>query len=79
MNRPYLILWFAAAMFLVLVGWGLYSKLTQPPPAPPEPATRPLVERLRDERERRMRERGELPADDTSPAATRPASGPAAQ
>ena len=73
MNRPYLILWFAAALFLVLVGWGLYSKLTAPPVEPPEPATRPLVERLRDERERRMRERGEISESSTTKPATAPA------
>jgi hypothetical protein len=78
MNRPYLILLFAAALFLVMIGWGLYSRLTQPPPAPPEPATQPLVERLRAERERRMRERGELVDPSTQPttipnAATSPA------
>ena len=68
MNRPYLILLFAAAMFLVMIGWGLYSRLTQPPPVAAEPATRPLVERLRDERERRMRERGERTGTTTHPA-----------
>lgn len=74
MNRPYLILLFAAALFLVMIGWGLYGRLTQaPPPAPAEPATQPLVDRLRAERERRMRERGELPH-----AATQPTTGPVA-
>jgi hypothetical protein len=69
MNRPYLILLFTAALFLVLTGWMLYSKLTAPPvPAVVEPTTQPLVERLRAERERRMRERGEIPADTTQPA-----------
>ena len=79
MNRPYLILLFAAAVFLVLVGWMLYGKFVAPPaPAATsdEPATQPLVERLRAERERRMRERGAWPAN-PSPS-TRPATAPAA-
>ncbi len=73
MNRPYLILLFAAALLLVMVGWGLYSKSIQPPPAPVLPATAPLVERLRLERERRMRERGELPDAANQPPSTAPA------
>ncbi|HEV2294921.1 MAG TPA: hypothetical protein VGR35_13795 [Tepidisphaeraceae bacterium] len=60
MNRPSLILLFAAALFLVMIGWGLYARLTESPPAAAEPATQPLVERLRAERERRMRERGAI-------------------
>ncbi len=73
MNRPYLILLFAAALLLVMIGWGLYSKLTPPPPAPVQPATAPLVERLRIERERRIRERGESPGAATQPPTTAPA------
>ena len=69
MNRSYLILLFAAALFLVMIGFGLYGRLTAPPPAPATaPATQPLVERLRDERERRMRERGELAEPATNPS-----------
>jgi hypothetical protein len=74
MNRSYLILLFAAALFLVMIGFGLYGRLTAPPPAPATtvPATQPLVDRLREERERRMRERGER----VEPA-TAPSTGPA--
>ena len=79
MNRPYLILLFAAALFLVMIGWGLYARWSEPPTAPAaatQPTTQPpLVERLRAERERRMRERGELPdaPPTTAPATTNPA------
>ena len=74
MNRSSLILLFAAALFLVMIAFGLYGRLTAPPPAPAttQPATPPLVDRLREERERRMRERGELPEPATGPS-TRPA------
>ena len=50
MERPYLVLWFAIALFLVLGVWGVYNHF-QPAPAPPsaaqnEPTTQPpLVER----------------------------------
>ena len=69
--RPYLILWFAIAFFGVLVIWGLYHKLTAPD-EPSVPTTResqpPLVERLREERERRMAEREGAATTTTSPA-----------
>ncbi|MDQ3438972.1 MAG: hypothetical protein M3478_01325 [Planctomycetota bacterium] len=69
MDRSYLILLFAATLFLVMIGWGLYGRLTAPPPAPATmPASQPLVDRLRDERERRMRERGGLAEPATNPS-----------
>jgi hypothetical protein len=41
-----------------VIGWGVYVQFTEPPsPASTQPATQPLVERLRAERERRMQER----------------------
>jgi hypothetical protein len=75
MERPYLVLWFAIALFLVLGVWGIYNHL-QPAPAPPsaaqdQPTTQPtLVERLRAERARRMaeRERGVPATTSTSPS-----------
>jgi hypothetical protein len=61
----------------VLAGFGIYGKLTQPDAPATAPATTqatpPLVERLREERERRMRERGELPATQPAAATTRSA------
>ena len=77
MNRSYLILLFAAALFLVMIGFGLYGRLTAPPPEPAttQPATQPLVDRLREERERRMRERGER--GELAEPTTAPSTGPA--
>ena len=74
MERSHLILLFAAAFFLVLTGFGIYTKLSQPdaPTTAPTTTQAPLVERLREERERRMRERGELP----DPSSTQPATAP---
>jgi len=72
MNRPYLVLWFALSFFAVLLGWGLYHQLHHPPaPATTQPATRPLVERLREERLRRQQERQPPPT--TSTTTTAPA------
>jgi hypothetical protein len=79
MDRSYLILIFAASFFLVLLIWGIYGRMTYkapPPAATTQGTTQPLVDRLREERERRMRERGELP--DVTPT-TRPATVPAGQ
>jgi hypothetical protein len=80
MDRSYLILLFGISFFLVLVGVGLYGRYVHPTPAATQPTTQatvPLVDRLREERERRMRERGELPPittqPSTMPAATNPA------
>ncbi|MCC6421943.1 MAG: hypothetical protein IT447_00510 [Phycisphaerales bacterium] len=57
MNRPYLVLWFALSLFVVLAGWGLYHQLHNPsPPTTTQPTTRPLVDRLREERIRRQQQ-----------------------
>ena len=79
MDRTYLILICAASFFLVLLIWGLYGRMThQAPPAATQPATQPLVERLREQRQRRMRERGELPdLTAITTTTTRPATVPA--
>ena len=58
MNRPYLILFFAIAFFGVLVAAGVYQHYRVPEPER-IPATQPLVERLREERERRLRQQHE--------------------
>jgi len=72
MNRPYLVLWFALSLFAVLLGWGLYHQLRRPPappaPAATQPATRPLVDRLREERLRRQQQNQPAPATTTAPA-----------
>ncbi len=52
-NRPYLILWFAVALFALLGLWGFCQRKAAPPPTE-APTTRPLVERLRLERQRRL-------------------------
>lgn len=52
-DRPYLLLWFALAFFAILVVAGVYSHWRAPPPAT-QPTTQSLVERLREERQRRM-------------------------
>jgi len=61
------------------VGWLIYSKINAHPGTAVEPTTQPLVERLRAERERRMRERGELPPlpATTSRPQTQPSTAPA--
>jgi hypothetical protein len=79
MERSTLMLIFTAVVVLVLVVYGIYAKLSAPATVPAamqdDAATRPtLVDRLRDERERRMKERGELSA--TAPATTVPATAP---
>lgn len=58
MERSYLVLWFALALFVVLGGWGVYHLMTAEPAPPPAtaPTTQSLVDRLRAERERRMNE-----------------------
>ena len=76
MDRPpYLILLLVAVVMVILVAWGVYTKLTAPEPAPaPAPSTQPtLVERLRTKREEALRQR------DAEAAATRPTTVPAAQ
>jgi CRISPR/Cas system-associated protein Csm6 len=59
MDRSYLILLFAGVFFGVLIVYGIYAKMKSPPAAPTEPSatTQPLVERLREERQRRFNER----------------------
>jgi hypothetical protein len=73
MNTPYALLLFVVVVLLILIGWGLYVQFSEPPaPATTQPATQPLVERLRAERERRMQERERLelpiPATATAPS-----------
>ena len=82
MERPFLVLWFALALFAVLGAWGIYHLVTsdESPPSPPAhvaPATQPLVERLREERERRIQERDSTTAPSSSPG-TRPVPSPGA-
>jgi len=68
MERSQLLLLFAIAFFVVLIAWGIYTRVSTPPAAPQvAPTTQPtLVDRLRAERERRMKERGVTTA--TAPA-----------
>ncbi|MCC7349305.1 MAG: hypothetical protein IT446_01950 [Phycisphaerales bacterium] len=69
MDRPYLVLWFALSLFAVLLGWGLYHQLHNPPaPASTQPTTRPLVDRLREERLRRQQEHNPSPTTATAPS-----------
>jgi hypothetical protein len=69
MERSYLVLWFALALFVVLGSWGVYNLMTAEPPPPPTtaPSTQSLVDRLRAERERRMNE-GKPAATTTAPS-----------
>lgn len=58
MDRSYLVLWFAIALFVVLSAWGIYHLVTDESESPaPVPTTQPLVERLKAERERRLGQR----------------------
>lgn len=57
MDRSYLVLWFAIALLVVLGAWGIYHLVTDAPDAPAPPATQPLVERLKTERQRRLDQR----------------------
>ena len=70
MQTPYALLLFVVAVLIVLIGWGVYVQFSEPPPQPvtTQPTTPPLVERLREERERRIRERQGPPASTTSTA-----------
>lgn len=69
MNRPYLVLWFALSLFAAMVGWGLYHQLHSPSiPATTQPTTRPLVERLREERLRRQQQHEHPTTTTTAPA-----------
>lgn len=70
MNRPFLVLWFALALFAVLLGWGLYHQLHHPPATATQPTTRPLVERLREERLRRQQQQLPKPNSTTTTAPT---------
>ncbi len=75
MNTPYALLLFVIVVLLMLIGWGLYVQFSEPSaPATSQPAatTQPLVERLRAERERRMRDRELLEHPTTSTTATAP-------
>jgi len=69
MNPSYTLLLFVAVVLIILIGWGVYVQFTAPPaPASTQPATQPLVERLREERERRMQERDRQSAPTTATA-----------